>query len=434
MQISELKATAASAVEKLLEKGADKAQCLVRYSEKREFNVDGGEFSLLRTLFEKAISLTALKDGKRGAFSTNRFDEASLEAASAGCIEALSSAEPDLAWDFAPEAENKLFSSGVTEGDMEKFFDRLRELMRDIAERHPKIIMEQLVASHDKRNSVYRNSLGAEFGNTSGEYTVELMFSGHEGEKSSSFFGSALTTVCLDKPFIEQGSIEKDLSDVEKQIETLSFKGKEEGILVLTPACTADLVSTAFDNFAGGTSLIEGTSPWKDSLGKAVASDSLTASFKPFDERIVSGQRFTGEGFAAEDYTLIENGVLKSFMASLYVANKLGIERAKNSSSSLIIEPGEKSIDEIISGIKKGILVARFSGGAPSTNGDFSGVAKNCFIIEDGKIGSALSETMINGNLADMLKNVVGISRELVCDGVMVLPYMAFSGITISGS
>ena len=99
----------------------------------------------------------------------------------------------------------------------------------------------------------------------------------------------------------------------------------------------------------------------------------------------------------------------------------------------MIVCPGEQSVEDIIASIDKGILVGRFSGGQPSTNGDFSGVAKNSFLIENGKITDAVSETMISGNLADMLKNVVAISRETVADGYSVLPYGAFGGITVSG-
>jgi PmbA protein len=71
------------------------------------------------------------------------------------------------------------------------------------------------------------------------------------------------------------------------------------------------------------------------------------------------------------------------------------------------------------------ILVGRFSGGEPGINGDFSGVAKNSFLIEGGKIVGAASETMISGNLADMLFNLVDISSETVFDGVSILPYAA---------
>ena len=54
-------------------------------------------------------------------------------------------------------------------------------------------------------------------------------------------------------------------------------------------------------------------------------------------------------------------------------------------------------------------------------------------MIEDGKITDAAAETMISGNLADMLMNVRDISAETVADGVTLMPYISFDGITISG-
>ena len=73
----------------------------------------------------------------------------------------------------------------------------------------------------------------------------------------------------------------------------------------------------------------------------------------------------------------------------------------------------------MIAGIDKGLIVNRFSGGQPSSNGDFSGVAKNSFLIEDGKVSSAVSETMISGNIIDMLNNIVAISKEQTTDGLL---------------
>ena len=40
---------------------------------------------------------------------------------------------------------------------------------------------------------------------------------------------------------------------------------------------------------------------------------------------------------------------------------------------------------------------------------------------------------MINGNLAELLNNLVAISRETTADGTTVLPYMAFDKVVISG-
>jgi PmbA protein len=95
--------------------------------------------------------------------------------------------------------------------------------------------------------------------------------------------------------------------------------------------------------------------------------------------------------------------------------------------------PGEGSLDDLFALVGHGLYVQRFSGGNPSTNGDFSGVAKNSFRIENGKLSDAASEVMISGNLADLLRNVIHITAETANDGTSVLPWIAFNGITVSG-
>ena len=52
----------------LLDAGAQKAQLTVSETETHEFNVDGGEFSLFRTLFDRNLSITAYKDNKKAPF------------------------------------------------------------------------------------------------------------------------------------------------------------------------------------------------------------------------------------------------------------------------------------------------------------------------------------------------------------------------------
>ena len=47
------------------DQGADYAQCTVVESEKKEFNVDGGRFSLMRTLFNRNVVITVLKEQRK---------------------------------------------------------------------------------------------------------------------------------------------------------------------------------------------------------------------------------------------------------------------------------------------------------------------------------------------------------------------------------
>ena len=78
--IESLKKTAQSAVSALQAAGADKAQANVSYTITHEFNVDGGEFSLFRTLFDKQLAMTAIQGGKKGTVAQNRYDEETIAA------------------------------------------------------------------------------------------------------------------------------------------------------------------------------------------------------------------------------------------------------------------------------------------------------------------------------------------------------------------
>ena len=414
--------------------GADYAQCTVIESEKKEFNVDGGRFSLMRTLFNRNVVITVLKEQRKGSVHINRFDTEAVKAAVKDAVDAAESGKPDDAWEFADGPADHTFMDGTPECDTDRLFARTKELLETIKEKYPKILMEQMITQHNRWQQVYMNSRGVTYRKTAGNYAFSLMYSGHEGEKSTSFYGSDITLKTLDKPVIECGLIERELSMVEKQLEPRPLTGKFTGPVVLAPYALSEIVLwTVLGNFASDSCLIDGTSIWKDRLGEQVADPSFTMSFNPLSEDVVIPERYTEEGYLTENFDLIREGKLVNFALSQYGANKTGGKRAGNSCSGLTVKNGDKTLEEIISGIDKGILVMRFSGGSPAPSGEYSGVAKNSFLIENGKVACALTETMISGCVPDMLKQIRGISSDTLKDGNGSLPYIAFDGITISG-
>ncbi len=430
--MSHLKETAALALKELKALGADSASAQALSGKKSEFTIEGGRFTLLRTTLDKALSLQAVKGGRRGSVSGNSFEPDAVLQAARDCVSSAEAAQPDDAWELAKEGQGE-FRDGAPEADMERLFQRTRELMDSVHREYPKIILEQVVTAHASRSGVYLNSHGVIYRTLSGQYEVTLMFSGHEGDKSSSFNYSGLVTDTLDRPFLDLGSVRQNLGDAERQIHTEQTQGKFEGTVIFTPDCLGSMLSELLDNYAADSVLLDGTSQWKDRLGEQVADSRVTLSLKPLDPRVVCGERYTAEGFASQDYDVIRDGVLRHFMLSNYAARKTGGTRAPNGSGSMVMAPGGTPLSELIAGTKKGLLVSRYSGGAAGTNGEFSGVAKNSFLILDGKVGPAVSETMISGNLAGMLSRVAGISRETVDDGMTSLPWLAVEGITISG-
>lgn len=417
----------------LKEKNVSMAYFTVSSSEIREFNVEGGEFSLFRTLYDSNLDLTVYQDQKKGFVSINRLEEPKIREAVENCLKSAESGIADSHYGIAPGQEKAVFRQGVYEPDIDRFFERAKELTETVKEQFPKIMIHSIELKHTKYHSVYRNTNGTEFETFSGDYAVSIGFAGHEGERTTSLCGSYFKTDSLENPFISLGSLRKDLEDAQAQLNTVTLSGKLDGTVILTPGCLAGFLYNIVGNFATDNAVLEKTSVWMEKLGSRVADERLTISAAPLDERILCGQRYTQEGFLAENYDLIKNGVLQSFMLSLYVANKTGFERAKNTSQAMVVEGGDTPYEDMIKNVKNGIVVGDFSGGQPSINGDFSGVAKNSFLIEDGKIKGAVNEVMISGNLAEILNHLVAVSKETVADGDRVLPYMAFTNVVIAG-
>jgi len=433
-KIDDLRKVAETCKALLKDNGATRFNIGASISENNEFNIDGGKFSLFRTVFSNNLGITAYVGNKKGTSSINKFDDENLREACLNAITSAKAAEDDDAWEVAPKQENKIFSCGELYLDEEKLFMRLKEYLETVKKDYPLIMLEQVYSSHAQGVSIYLNSSETEFISMGGSYSLDTMYSAHDGDNSSSFTGDSVSFSNLDTPLIEIANMRKSLEDIQKQIYTESFTGKFVGTLVCPPGLMGEFVGSAIDLFTGDYSILNGTSIWKDKMDTKVADERLTVSFNPTDDRIVGSDDYTGEGYLSEDFDCIKDGVLKSMTISSYVANKSKtFKRAKNNSGSMIITPGEKSIDDIIKSIDKGIIVGRFSGGEPSSNGDFTGVAKNSFLIEKGKITKSLSETMISGNFADLLQNIIDISKDVTMDGGSVLPYISFGGVTISG-
>lgn len=429
-----LKKAAKYIIDSLLSAGGDSAQASVSEGRVEEFNVDAGEFSLIRSVFNSGASMKVIKDMKKGTAAVNQLDKEAVDNAVSECMSAAATGVEDTALSIAEKEENEDFVSGALECDKEKFFASLLKFTSDVKTYYPEIMLEQVIASYSYGKHVFMNSNGVLFTEEDGSYSVSIMYSAHNDEETTSFNCVVVDYLDPSQDILEIADVKVMLERAVKELNSVPFSGKFTGTAVFSPACLCDFVSNITDSFTGDLALIDGTSPWKDSLGKEVADASFTLSVVPLSEDIVCGERITADGYKAQNFDIIKNGVLESFTLSEYAARKTGLKRAKSTSGCVKVYSGEKSLSEIISGIKEGILVCRFSGGEPANNGDFSGVAKNSFLIKDGKIANPLSETMISGNIAQMLKDIKDISSESVNYGTCIMPYAAFGGITVSGA
>ena len=419
-------------LEAMLKAGADKAQCSVTLTGKHEMNVDAGELSLLRTTFDTRVGLTAIKGGRKGSSSVNNADSGSLDKAAAEVLDIADASQPDDANDIAEAQSPAEFSAGSDAPDLDKMHLRLKDLLGDIKTRFPKAVLRQAYVDFTRRRSYLVNSNGVDFVSSTGAYHGVVMFSSREGEKTSSLNYTAVSLKDLDKDLLSCASLATLLRQSGEQIDTRPVQGKFVGDVIYTPECLEDLLSFLLYSLSDGP-MIAGTSIYKDSLGQEVASPLLSVHGRPTSHEVAEKTFITPDGYAAHDCTFVDHGILKSYLLSLYGSRKTGKTRALNNADGLVIDPGATSFNEMVKGVKKGLLMARFSGGRPSNSGDFAGVAKNSYLIEDGEIKYPVSETMVSGNFAEMLRNIKAVSRESVDFGYGISPWVAVSGVTVSG-
>jgi PmbA protein len=412
--------------------GAEKACCRISQSIKEEINVAQGKISLFRTTFDTDVQLTAIKNQKKGNLTINKLDKDAINQAVYDVINLAESSNADSANDISPEQPVKNFSAGPKNADKNKMYDRLQEYLDYLKTKYPQTIIEEINFDFTGCEEIFTNTNKVEFTSKTGSYTIGVMFTSKDGDKTTSFNSCSCKMLDLDKPLKDIGGMDRLIEQSIKQLETESIPQKFIGAIIITPECLVDLIHVV-SAYLQDYYFISGNSVFKDKLNEIIADQRLTLSSLPIGNELVDGYFITPDGYEAQNSTIIENGKLKTFLLSQYAANKTKQQVSTNRGGCFVINAGDKTLAEMIKSTDQGVLLCRFSGGQPADNGDFSGVAKNSFYIEKGKIKYALSETMLSGNLVKMLKQIDSISREQNNDGFNLLPWIKFKEITISG-
>lgn len=200
--------------------------------------------------------------------------------------------------------------------------------------------------------------------------------------------------------------------------------------------------------FAG---CILGGSIWRkssyliDRVGTRVASDLVDIVDDPLLPRAPGSRAFDGEGLLSRSTTVVESGVLKSYLMDTYSARKLGLKSTgsasrspsggiSSSSSNLILKASSQSRDELIADTRHGLYVTGMMGfGFNAVTGDFSRGASG-FLIEDGKLSHPVSEITISLNLDQLLQRIDAVADDLDQRTAVASPTFRVSSMTLAGS
>jgi len=188
---------------------------------------------------------------------------------------------------------------------------------------------------------------------------------------------------------------------------------------LLGPLVFADLISQV--GTVSSAFLVDiGRSFLADKIGSQVACNKLSLIDDPTIADSYGARAFDEEGVPTRRNIIIEKGILKGYLHNSATAKKYGVETTGNAGLisphpwNLIVEPGEKSFEEILAEIDMGIYVTNdwYLRYQNYRTGDFSTIPRDgMFLIRNGTLSSSIRELRISDNMLRILKNIQEISR-----------------------
>jgi PmbA protein len=420
----------AELVDRALRMGASAAQARVEKTRYFEIDFNHRGVDLLRTTENETTTITVFREGKRGAATLNGRATEEIEDALDAALTAADAGLADPANDVADAVSLPPSSHGPLEADPEQMAARVEEFIVALAAAYPQVRTRNSLYDFTNVETAFANSRGVRQKEQRGRYGFNALFMAKDGRRTTSMNYSGGSAFAPFASLLDAGSVRRLLRETTQSLERAPAPGKFIGDVIIAPDCLASIMGSVANALSGGA-LFTGATPYKNRKGEAIASPLFSLSNRPRGGEFAGGADFDGYGVPTQNLEVVRDGVLEEFLIDCFYARKLGVAQTAGA-YNFSVGAGDKTLDEMIANTKRGILFGRFSGGAPNSNLDFSGIAKNSFYIEGGRVRHALEETMVSGNFQELLQNIHAVSREYVNFGHACYPFVAASGVTIS--
>lgn len=211
--------------------------------------------------------------------------------------------------------------------------------------------------------------------------------------------------------------------------------------VLLTPKA-ADLLWEPIQAALNGRQVLEGASPWAQRRGERVAHPHLTCRQEPHVP--LHGCPFDDEGVLTQPLTLIDQGVLTRFYTDQYTARQWGEASSGNGFRpgltrapfpSLVnwwVQPGDLRESALLRQLDTGLVVDQVLGGGADISGDFSVNVDLGYWVQGGDIQGRVKDTMISGNVYDILQGEILLGAEATWQGDSFTPGIIIDQITIT--
>ena len=213
--------------------------------------------------------------------------------------------------------------------------------------------------------------------------------------------------------------------------------------VVYAPRVSGSLVGH-LSSAINGAAVARGTSFFKDSMGQRVLAAGLRVTDDPTRRRGPRSRPFDGEGTPSAALTLVEDGVLLSWILDGRSARQLKLASTGHASrgtggppnpsaTNLWLAPGVLTPAALMADIREGLYITEMIGmSLNGVTGDYSRGASG-FMIRDGQLAEAVSEITVAGNLKDMFLNMTPADDLMFKRGTDA-PTIRVEGMTLAGA
>ncbi len=192
--------------------------------------------------------------------------------------------------------------------------------------------------------------------------------------------------------------------------------------VVLDPLAAGYIFMAAVGGGVNAESVQRKRSYLEGKLGTRIGSEGFTVFDDPTVEWASGSFTFDGEGFPAKKKTVVDHGVLKTYLYDSYTAGKASTENTGNSSrggtiwsyrrppsissSNIVVEKGDSGLSEIVRETRTGVYLRTTFDSPNLATGEFSGLMMESFLIQRGEIGPAIQQSTIGIGLIEMFSRI----------------------------
>ena len=195
--------------------------------------------------------------------------------------------------------------------------------------------------------------------------------------------------------------------------------------VIFTPNGVASALVPPLMTAFNGKTVLEGASPIGNRLGQPVFDEKLWLWDDPTIAYRPESRPCDDEGIPSQRTPLIKGGTVANFLYDLQTAALAHTQSTGNGSrnrgglptpspSAFIIIPGKTSFDEMVQDMKEGLVIEQLMGAEQGNilGGDFSGNVLLGYKVESGKIVGRVKNTMVSGNVYQVLKQITAIGSD----------------------